>query len=340
MIVSWLTVFSDSLWCLVFAAACAAGGVISFYCSSLARSALQALGPAVLAFFAAGGMLIAGWLPESYLSYPLWRGFLVYLFGVPVLTLTVIGLAYWNYQRVLVDWKVLLRNVLTLTAALTFVITSTTALYHRAWEFITPTDPPHGPARLAPSQRVMLQTPGSALTFGLPDGRIWLSCRTISNPSLGTLLTGGWLVKSIKETFAGGRFLEGTNWDSVAFCAFDVVGIQKDGSLWVSEKSDKLVWLRLINDPSPHSRPVTFVRLGDDHNWKSIVSYGYYALLLKNDGTLWKLGATSERIDFRRFPDWPGLRAFKPKQVGTASDWAEIWNFDYTLYLRKTDGRA
>ena len=40
--------------------------------------------------------------------------------------------------------------------------------------------------------------------------------------------------------FGGGKFLDGTNWLDAADCWLDIAGIQRDGSLWVSEKPDLL----------------------------------------------------------------------------------------------------
>jgi hypothetical protein len=333
VILIWLALISDWLGCLMFAAICAASGAISFYCSTLARNTLQSLGPAVLGIYAAAFMLEAGCLPENYINYPLWRGWLAYLIGVPVLMLTTAWLAYWNYQHVLVGWNVLRRNVLTLAAALAVVVLSTTALYHRVWERLTTLDPPHGAVRLASSQRVTLQFDEYRLTVIFPDGRVRLSYLSDFNPSLWAMLAGD---RQMKEVFGGGRFLDGTNWTSVAKCNFDTVGIQKDGSLWVSEKPGTkfYVWR---NGQSRTLEPAQLVQLGDDNDWKCVVRDGLNALLLKNDGTLWRLGGTNQ---LRKASQWPGLRAFKPERVGTDSDWAEFYYLSDWLCLRKTDGRT
>jgi alpha-tubulin suppressor-like RCC1 family protein len=94
----------------------------------------------------------------------------------------------------------------------------------------------------------------------------------------------------------------------------DSVGIQPDGTLWVSGKSDQFNWTA-----------DKLTRFGDETNWQQVA--GAYrptsVLLLKKDGTLWLWG--TNRFDWQDWPQkWPGLRAFTPYQIGTNSDWREM----------------
>ncbi|HLP75964.1 MAG TPA: hypothetical protein VK327_03530 [Candidatus Paceibacterota bacterium] len=325
----WPTItFSPYLPLLGLMLACALAGGISFFASTLSRSTLQALGPAVLAVFFAVCLNLFGVFPERILGYPLWRGFLVYLIGAPVLILTTVLLAHRNYRHVQTDWRLWVRNLTTLSAALAFVILATTTIYHRAWEFVFRGEPPHGPARIAMNSSVTLQDNYGSLSVELPDGRVWTGYSGYSFPTLGTLLTG---VPKF-QVIPGSRFVEDTNWAAVANCIFDTVAIKTDGSLWVSEKpwSGVIVYYRgmIPKSPSP------LVKFGDDNDWKSVVAQDRGALLLKNDGTLWTWNMNSSTNK------WPGLRALPLEQVGTDRDWSELSKLSRWIYLRKSDGRV
>lgn len=316
---------------LTLAGIAALVGIISFYASTLARNTLQAFAPAVLGIIVTWALLLGASQIENIFQYPFWRGWLVYLLGVPMMTLALAALTYWNYQRVLVGWNVWRRNALVFFTALAVVIGATTAIYHRVWERLTPLEPPHGVARLAPSQPVTLRNEWVNLTAQLPDGRFWSSRFTLSAPTLASMLSGDW---TAKESLGRRGFLEGTNWASVAVCYRDVAGIRKDGSLWVSEQPEKLFWSR-SQTQSRQADPPRMVRLGLDNDWKSVAGNFSQAFLLKTDGTLWRLG--TNRFD-RKKPR-QGLRAFEPQRLGTDSDWAEIFSTE-GLIFRKTDGRV
>ena len=140
-----------------------------------------------------------------------------------------------------------------------------------------------------------------------------------------------------KEMSGGSKFLEGTNWASVADCIFDTVGIQTDGSLWVSQKPQPREFYRVFfktNESTP-AKPAPLERLGEGHEWKTAVSHHGNALLLKRDGTLW----TWQTAHLNRTHKWTGLRSFKLEQVGTDSDWTEISESADWVCLRKADGR-
>ena len=162
-----------SLPLLTFVAISLGMAAMAFYASTLTRNTLQALAPAVLGFILMWLMLLAAAEPEEFSRYPLWHGVLIYLIGVPVLAVVMAALAYGNYKRVLVGWSVWRRNLLTLAITLVLVICATAAIYHRAWELLGTTEPPHGVARLTPNQ-ARLQIDGDNITVFLPDGRVWM----------------------------------------------------------------------------------------------------------------------------------------------------------------------
>jgi hypothetical protein len=124
---------------------------VSFYASTLARNTLQAIAPAILGIVMIG-VLVFGAETISGSHNPPWRGPLIYLFGVPVLALTLAGFAYWNFKRVLVGWPVWRRNLITFLAALIGVMVVTTAVYHRAWELCLRLEPTSVPSRRSSSR--------------------------------------------------------------------------------------------------------------------------------------------------------------------------------------------
>lgn len=333
-IVHWVLMMSGWFGLILFAAICAGIGALAFYCSTLSRHTLQALGPTLLGIFVTVFLLFQAYLPDRITGVVLWRGFLVYLIGVPTLILTFVWLAYWNYRRVLAGWPVWRRNLLALLAAFSFVIATTAALYHRAWELFMPLEPAHGPARLAASARVTLQSEFLSVTVQLPDGKVWSGDFGYSMPSLTAYLTSGW---QLKEAPHESQFLTGTNWASVADCIFDTVGIRTDGSLWVSAKSlPRQFYLTPARIPPQQSNRSPFSEVGDGHHWKSVISLGRNALLLKDDGTLWAWGTNQPNGT----NGWPGLITYPIEQVGTDSDWAAVERISQWFYLRKQDGRA
>jgi len=331
----WLGLMPGLATFLALAAICSAVGASSFYFSTLSRNTLQALGPALLGIFVAMFLLVAGFLPEELTGHVWWRGFLPHLLGIPLITLTVLWLAYRNYRCAQTGWLNSLRNVLTLLATLGVVTAISTALYHRVWELAAPQDPPHGPARLASSDHVMMQNQYGSLAVTLPAGRVWLGNIGLSIPNLRAMLLSDW---RMKELSGGSRFLEGTNWASVADCIFDTVGIQNDGSLWVSQKPLPREFYSLFfrTNESRLAGKFTLERVGDGTDWKSAVAHWRDALLLKRDGTLW----TWQTEKLNRTNKWPGLRAFKLEQLGEDSDWAEIYDLSGWVCLRKKDGRV
>jgi ABC-type Na+ efflux pump permease subunit len=317
-----------SLPLLTFVAISLGMAAMAFYASTLTRNTLQALAPAVLGFILMWLMLLAASEPEEFSRYPLWHGVLIYLIGVPVLTAVVAALAYGNYKRVLVGWSAWRRNLLTLTVSLALVICATAAIYHRAWELLGTTEPPHGVARLTPGQTRM-EVNGGKITVFLPDGRVWMNRYILFevNP----------FTSQSRENpmFGGGKFLDGTNWLDAADCWLDIAGIQRDGSLWVSEKPDQVrrFWLK---GKMPASESTKLARFGNENDWKSISSYGISPFLLKTDGTLWVWG--TNRWDWKK--DWPGLHAFQPQQLGTNSDWSEMFTDNGRTFFRKTNGEV
>ena len=101
----------------------------------------------------------------------LWRGNLVHYIAWPTLVLTFVWLASRNFRST----SFLRRNVLGLTGAFALIVVSTSAIYNRAWELISPLEPAHGPPRLVgPNPTKLDSYGGNGLAAVLPDGRLWV----------------------------------------------------------------------------------------------------------------------------------------------------------------------
>jgi hypothetical protein len=307
-------------------------GFVAFFASTLARNTLQALAPTVLGILVMGFLLIAASGPESFVHYPLWRGWLAHLIGVPAMVIVLAAMAFWNYQRIDIGGNIWRRNAFVFAAALGFVIGATTAIYHRAWEKLTPFEPSHGAARLSLSNPATLSKHWDAFSVRLPDGRIWTDEYALNTgtPNLQVLVLGDIRLTSL----GGGYFYAGSNWMSVVRGLwFQTVGIKTDGTLWVSDKPSR-----------PHKLETggwkiveagDLAQFGNETNWSSVIPTGLSMLLVKNDGTLWRWGATNWDL---KHQDWPGLQSFTPHRLGTESNWAEVFLVDSQFRLRKTDG--
>jgi hypothetical protein len=120
-------------------------------------------------------------------------------------------------------------NAFALLAAVVGVMTATSATHHRVWEHFMTLEPAHGPAHL--NQPVTMKSSYFHVVVQFPDGRNWSSRLDVSTPNWITMLTG---TEKVTAVLASAGYLEGTNWVSVARSYRDVIGIQNDGSLWVS----------------------------------------------------------------------------------------------------------
>ncbi len=146
---------------------------IAFYASTLGKNTLQAIAPAILGIIIAWALLWGGYYIQELTPHPLWRGRLIYFIGVPVLTVTLAWLAWWNFKRVLVGRTVWTRNVLVFLTSLAAVICVTTAIYQRTWELFMQLEPAHGPARLTQKDGATFRSDYNRTGFKLPDGRVW-----------------------------------------------------------------------------------------------------------------------------------------------------------------------
>ena len=293
-------------------------GTMAFYASTLARNTLQSLAPAVLGLLAVLLAWKAAANTDELFGVALWRGPLAHLLGVPVFAMVFAALMYWNFKRVLIGWPVWRRNVLVLVGALAFVTTASAALYHRAWEYLGPLEPAHGPPVLAISPRVNLRLEGWRPMVELPDGRRWTS------------YSGYWEGRGM-ITPRGGGFLDGTNWVKVAATHRDLIGLRTDGSLWVSAEPEPFP--ATLRSPLASTR---MVRVGTENDWTDLVTHQFQtATMLKADGTLWELGTNRWSTN----QPYPGLRAYTPKRLGVDSDWTSLSVQGGRIILHQRDGQ-
>jgi len=307
-------------------------GAISFHASTLARNTLQSLTTAMAGILVTWFLLFAASRPDDFNLGFLWHGWLVYLIAVPAMSLTLLALAFGNFKRVLVGWKMWWRNFFALAFALTLAVAATSAIYHRFWEKFTPFAPPHGAARLALSNPTSLSEETGEVSVRLPDGTIWMS---FFQPDPTTVNPLGLILSNFKVVLNDGKFISGSNWLSVKRSVREWIGIRKNGTLWSSEKP--LQVSRLQNDKWKVSEEAMYhlVQFGNETNWNSVVPVGWSALLVKEDGTLWRWGVANFDLKYKQ---WPGLRAFTPYRLGMESNWAEIFQDNHQMCLRKQDG--
>jgi ABC-type transport system involved in multi-copper enzyme maturation permease subunit len=334
------------------------------FASTLAKNFLQAMGFAVatiigccLFTYVVGDVGDIHGNLHSFLGLA-WNPWLT--IDIAVLTALVIfpSLTYRNFKYFQDRGRMWRRNVFGLASAVLFVLASSAAIYNRAWEVFEPVEPAHGPAKLSLANPPVMRTEGTDdnLLVRLPDGRVWFDYLSYRGSGDREKPWQAWLRRAdppLPSSAGPQRFLSGANWVSATaghvdvrmgttgsqnyvekyvdvFGYLDSVGIQSDGTLWASGKSDQNTWTA-----------GRLTRFGDETNWEQVARFRRITsvtsvLLLKRDGTLWRWGTAN--FDWRNWPQkWPGLRAFQPHQIGTNSDWSEIFSADGGL-ARKTDG--
>jgi ABC-type transport system involved in multi-copper enzyme maturation permease subunit len=305
--------------CLLFLLLALAG----FYGSTLTGAVVQALAAAALTLlgFWVSGILPYGWRLGNAQGGTLW----LYI-ASPLLLATLVRLSYRNFGHATESGPLWRRNVLALGGMAAFSIVLTVSIYHRAWEWLTPLEPPPGPARLS------LQQPPKFYSYGgrgvsarLPDGRLWVDRLNYGKK---------WI------SLGGNEFAPGSNWVDAVANSRETVAIRSDGTLWVSEKPLKL-W-------DAHGAPLVepssgLVQFGQETNWLSVARFPDSGVfLLRRDGTLWLWDwGTNYSFNARQAPQ-RSLRDFQPRRLGDDSDWAKLLGSKGWIYAFawKRDGSA
>ena len=141
------------------AAALVAAGItlLSFYASSLTRNLLQALGLAVI-FSVAAALISSAVVTLGHSRFdllPLWSGPLAGCILLPVMSATILLLAYGNFKQAQVSAKLWFGNVSRMVCLLLVGAIVTSLIYHRVWENWIPEEPPHGAAAPSIAKRRM-----------------------------------------------------------------------------------------------------------------------------------------------------------------------------------------
>ncbi|MBL9169654.1 MAG: ABC transporter permease subunit [Verrucomicrobiales bacterium] len=309
---------------------------LSVFASSMSRSVMHAVSTTAFCLLMALAMSLA----LAYQPAPWMLDAIRSPLAVILIVSTLVASMWWrsvrNSYRVEVGPELWKRNGLTLGVALVGSIALSSLIYHRAWERITPLENPHGTAQFKIEENIQIDAQWRALTFTAADGRSWSANHETPLPKLWDRYFGHYVVGSLTQPILP---VGGSNWAQVVHAALDVVGIQKDGSLWVSAEPQLQHTSARSTQPHP-SAPVRMVRFGKDRDWKQAVPYRSGVLLLASNGTLWvwqkaKLGAVRE---------YQGLSHEVPSEISAHQDWTDLrktsegWGYGFQL-LRK-DGSA
>jgi len=330
---------------IIIAALAAWLALVSFFASTLAKTFLQAIGFAIVTFVG-WVMLISGFAVGHRLFYGSFStgSILPLVISTPTIIVTLLWLAWLNFKNFRDGWTLWRRNILGLAGALVFIAMSSTAIYNRAWEVFEPAEPPHGPAKLSLANPPTLQiAPYNNLLVRLPDGRVWFDMvgdSPYDNYGGSVRWKYMWqiLAHPLPESIGPQQFLAGSNWvaattEHMYFSGNDsgksffgsgfmeTVGIQPDGTLWISDKPGQNKWT-----------VGTMHQFGSETNWRQLAQSRTSIVLLKNDGTLWRWGLLTNELH-----QWPGLHTFTPYQIGTNSDWQELFTMG-VIFARETNG--
>ena len=324
----------------------------AFVASTFARNFLQALSLAVaiiIGCFWLGAFIThtveQGHLFSSIMRWP--HSLLPFVIAIPTIVIMFLWLVFRNFSHFHERGRLWRGNLLGVMGALLFVVVSSAAIYSRPWEIFEKAEPAHGPAKLSLSNPpAFLETSYGNLLLRLPDGRVWFESLNWAHfENLSSRWNELWFmhVRPLPESGGPQQFIPGSNWVSVTaghtvfwdrsgvFGYLDTVGIQPDGTLWISSEAKPAAWTG-----------AKMVRFGGETNWKQ-VKRSFNAtqlLLLKTDGTLWSWGTNLAYFQFDRGhlqTNWPTVRAFQSRPIGTNSDWKEIFG-NWPFLARKTDG--
>ncbi|HEY5233171.1 MAG TPA: ABC transporter permease [Verrucomicrobiae bacterium] len=327
---------------------------VAFFASTLSKNFLHAVGVTVATALGCGLFFafveFVGEHNTTFFGITPWHSMLPILIAIPVIVATLFWLAWLNFKTIHEERRMWWRNIFWISSAVIFIVVSSTVIYNRAWEVFEPAELPHGAAIFSLSNPPKLESVKyDNFHVRLPDGRVWfdsLGYNYGDRPSqwkeLQIKLLHPWPQSDGPE-----QFMDGSNWVSASawhidswdeitpskythiFGYFDTVGVHADGTLWISSKAVPEIW---TGDK--------MIRFGGETNWKQVARSRPGFLLLKTDGTLWRWGDTNRVNSSQWHTNWPTVRADKPYQIGTNSDWKEILPVSWIgiNYIRKADG--
>jgi hypothetical protein len=303
--------------------------LLAFYASSLTRNVLQAMGVAVVL-----ALLLFSFYRVLHARYGgIWEPSLYDFFSWPAILVVCLVMAHHNFRQPAGDGVLWTRNVLVVGTTWLASVGVATGVTTRAWELVMPLEPQHGQAGWSPENAPDLRHcwGGRELALVLPDGRLRVEGLQTDPDRImpgGVRLHGDWV------WFAATNHIPaGSNWVEALAIHGLVVGIQKDGTLWVSED---------VIPPADAGAPAArmaqvpkWVRFGVQADWKSIVKrHGEGVLLLKRDGSFWQWGTNVYGNTQHR------LAAYEPIRIGNDSDWKTMLPTLNATYGWKTNGEA
>jgi len=298
---------------------------ISFYASTLARSALHAIGWAIVLPFVIWFGFIAFCLlafrveilsPENvyYSGYEnICRAWLMLVLCLLVFPLVLARLMFWNFKWLHQGWKVLRFNVTAILITLALLFALTNAIYFRPWELLSPIESPHGlaqlslktPARFSFADDMMHSEKMIAL---LPDGRLWQEKIDFSQVDNRSYYFERWFPSLYTQKFIGG-----SNWTEIASGGLYILGVHQNGTLWCMPQM---------------GTGMRMTQIGSDADWRKIGNISMGFLLLKNNGTLWLWGTndvSNFQNDYTRLAKKIQLDlATPPARISPETNWADI----------------
>jgi hypothetical protein len=263
---------------------------VAFYASTMSRGLLQAIPTALCMAALVGAAFI--FFGKFFVDDAAFARSLVFpALAWPVMTITLICLAFKNYQQLQIGWRLWAGNLIRAGAVAGCVTLTSLAIFDGSWELLLSLEPSHGPARISGPGQASIAIAVRDLCILLPDGRLWSGKKD-----------------RLMESISGG-FAQGSNWVEVAATYQGAAALRSDGTLWrILTKSD----LRQI---------------GFDSDWKKITADGDVFLALKQNGTIWGWGGDYNEMVSEQSVRRPGgiLVIPDPIRVGEDSDWVNIF---------------
>lgn len=321
--------------------------LIFFYASTMTRGVLQAFGTGI-------GFLVVGYIEFSLLlalyGYGVSQTELVGFFSMILVAVVAVWMIWKNFSQIRVGSAIVWRNFTILMVTQMVAVSAAIAVQYRTWEWVMTLEPEHGPTLLAGSVRPQIANGYLEIPMVLlPDGRLWAPTKLMTRNILSYDTKVGAFVERIPAIPVSGHFIGSSNWTHIAMEPHQCVGRQKDGSLW------KLTWdspqfqqflatnritggAALFRDVPPAVLDVAEIkitRLGQDSDWKSVVSVEYAYLAMKNDGSLWGWGRNlhgllgeEKKTEFQE----------QPSKLEIGSDWLSVFKAGGACLGVKTNG--
>jgi hypothetical protein len=306
----------------------------AFYASTLTRNILQSLLVSILV----AAPFLAGWWLMYFVCASLMEQSDFFLFSpmpqfwvlsallcVPTLIVVLSWLAYSNFGTLRTTRAFWQRNLLAISATVAGAMLLACLFQARCWEWFQTNEPPHGPAQLAlnkPFEVSICQSRQSLYSAAvLSDGRLWFGRQPIEETENQDV---------VYSPFDERGFIGGSNWAQVQVNRQAMAALQTNGSLWLANSS-----------PAGSIRAATnLVRFGVDSDWCALMTGWKEFLLLKTNGTLWRLPMTRDsNPEHRQYRS--GYQFAPPQQIGTASDWARLIPRQFSeSVVQKRNGEA